>query len=103
MRNGHSYTPQRTVQGEINAQFAFRQQVPGYGPARPGDFRLSCIFYIKRDDSDIDNLLKLVMDGLQGVVWVNDKRVRQLGHCEIVVDKLNPRTEVTIEEINVRS
>jgi Holliday junction resolvase RusA-like endonuclease len=99
MRNGHTYTPERTVNGEANMGIAFRQGIVGYGPPRPGFFKLSCIFYVKRDDADIDNLIKLVMDGLQGIAWINDKQIKALGECEIRIDRAQPRTIVTFEEL----
>lgn len=99
-KTGSTYTPDRTTQAEANLGVAFRQQVVGYGPAREGRFSISCNFYLARDTGDIDNFIKLVMDGLQGFAWVNDKQVRRIGQCEIFIDRQNPRTEVTIVELD---
>ena len=98
-KNGHTYTPERTVQAEVNMGLFFRQGCVGYGPPRTGRFKLSCKFYVRRDDADLDNLMKLVMDGLQGFAWVNDKQVKKFGESEILVDRGDPRTIITIEEI----
>jgi Holliday junction resolvase RusA-like endonuclease len=35
-------------------------------------------FYVKRDLADLDNLSKCVLDGLQGSIFKNDKRVVRL-------------------------
>jgi len=72
----------------------------GESPSYPknGKFRLECWFRIgvlKRSEPDLDNLLKLVGDALNGVVWRDDRqvvavlayKVRTLGH---------PRTEIEI-------
>ena len=76
----------------------FRQGVTGFGPPRTSRFGLRCAFYVKRDDADIDNLVKMVMDGLQGFVWLNDKQVKSI-EADIMVDRTNPRTEVFIWEM----
>lgn len=98
-KNGHTYTPARTEAAEQSIAAFFRQGVRGYGPPRASTFKLTCVFHVKRDDADIDNLIKAVMDGLQGVAWINDKQVKKLGECEIKIDRTNPRTEVMIEEL----
>lgn len=97
--SGNTFTPQRTVKAEEAVGVAFRRGVVGYGPPRTGRFKLSCVFHVKRDDADIDNLIKMVMDGLQGFAWVNDKQVKKLGDSEILIDRENPRTVITIEEL----
>lgn len=98
-RTGGTYTPARTEQAEAEVAAQFRMQIVGYGPPRLSNFALSAMFHMKRDDADIDNLLKLLMDGLQGVAWVNDKQVRRLGYCAILVDRGNPRTEVAFTQL----
>lgn len=49
--------------------------------------------------ADWDNLSKLTMDSLQGVVFIDDNQI-----CDAVVrkriDRENPRVEITVEEIN---
>lgn len=51
-------------------------------------------FYLKRD-RDLLGSDKLLMDALQGIVYVNDK---QITHAELnkFVDKENPRVELTV-------
>lgn len=96
---GATYTPARTKQAEAVTAAEFRRQIVGYGPPRPGVFRISCAFHVRRDDSDIDNLLKMVMDGLQGVAYLNDKQVKAVGGLAIYIDREHPRTVVLLEEI----
>ena len=45
---------------------------------------------------DIDNLIKLVMDSLNGVAWDDDNQVVKIGAVKIYSD--NPRTEIEIEK-----
>lgn len=98
-KTGNTYTPERTKQAESVAAAEFRRQVVGYGRPRAGEFRISAVFHVKRDDADIDNLLKMVMDGLQGVAYVNDKQIKSIGYARIVVERDHPHTEVLLEEM----
>lgn len=40
--------------------------------------KITLIFVLKRNSADIDNLTKCVLDGLQGVLYKNDKQVMEL-------------------------
>lgn len=99
IKTGNTYTPERTKQAEAIVGAEFRRQIVGYGPPRAGLFRISCQFHVKRDDSDIDNLFKLVMDGLQGIAYLNDKQIKAFGPSRIVIDRGHPHTDVVLEEI----
>ena len=99
-KTGNTYTPKRTTDAEQNLGLSFRQQVVGYGPPRTSRFSLSCDFYVSRDIADIDNLIKTVMDGLQGFVWVNDKQVKRIGPTQVFIDRTNPRTVVRIVDLD---
>lgn len=100
-KTGNTYTPTKTTQAEGIIAVSFRAEVVGYGPPRTGRFAIGAKFYLKRDyGADIDNLMKTVMDGLQGFVYVNDSQVKKLLESEILMDPKNPRTEVTIVELD---
>lgn len=51
--------------------------------------------YRKAKRGDLDNFLKCLLDGMQGVMYKNDKQI-----VELVArrhdDKLNPRVEVKV-------
>lgn len=100
-KTGNTYTPKKTTDAERVISIAFRHDVVGYGVPRLSRFALGVNFYLKRDyGADIDNLLKTVMDGLQGFVYVNDSQVKEIVFAAIEVDPKNPRTEVTIMELD---
>ena len=67
-----------------------------YGNHKPMVDKVSVIinFYLKRD-RDLLGSDKLLMDALQGIVYVNDK---QIVHAELnkFVDKEDPRVELTV-------
>jgi Holliday junction resolvase RusA-like endonuclease len=64
-----------------------------------GSFSVMAKFYGANPLCDIDNLLKLVLDGLKGVFWVDDRQVTQIGALKFKCEKGSERTEVWIEEI----
>ncbi|MCH8899951.1 MAG: RusA family crossover junction endodeoxyribonuclease [Acidobacteria bacterium] len=82
-------------------QFVQACYIAAYGKTEPVakvTFRLTCVFYTKnRRVVDVDNLWKLVADALQGLVWRNDSQVWDVGGTHREVDKVNPRTVVTID------
>lgn len=60
---------------------------------------VSGTFYFERDNRDLDNAVKVLLDSLQGVCYADDKAVRRLGPFEWALDRDNPRVEVTVEPI----
>jgi crossover junction endodeoxyribonuclease RusA len=43
-----------------------------------GDLRVKIYFFLLRDTADLDNLAKGVLDGMQGIVYKNDKQIKEL-------------------------
>lgn len=50
---------------------------------------------------DIDNLQKAVYDALNTIAWSDDKQIVSIGKIDKVYS-VNPRTEITVEEIFMR-
>jgi Holliday junction resolvase RusA-like endonuclease len=120
MRNGHTYTPQ----GTINAENNFRAQavafLPKEGMIQAGvPIRLTMLFYMpipaswshKKQDRaangliypvgrpDLDNLIKLAKDALNGIFWHDDSQVVSYGELTGKYYSTQPRTEVLVERI----
>lgn len=55
--------------------------------------------YRPRKIGDIDNFSKLIFDALKGVVIVDDSQVIEL-HIYRFDDKLSPRAEISLKEVN---
>jgi Holliday junction resolvase RusA-like endonuclease len=108
----HSYLPKRTrnALADIRAQVAsqLREKYPSFVPLE-GPLRADIVFRFHKPKSakkgaiwaetrgDLDNLIKSLGDGLQGIVFTNDKQI-----CEIRTMKIwneSPGIFVKIEGI----
>jgi Holliday junction resolvase RusA-like endonuclease len=115
-KSGHHYTPEKTRQYEkLVREIAFMRK-PSYAVIT-GPVRLSLVFYLpipaswsKKDrlqaqegkvhhtgKPDLDNLIKSVSDGLNGVVYVDDCQIVAIDAMKVY--DINPRVEVEIEEL----
>lgn len=75
----------------------FRQQCKPLATLMTGDLRVTMhIFYASRRP-DLDE--SLILDLLQGLVYVNDRQVKER-HCYWGLDPDNPRSEIIIEKID---
>lgn len=61
-------------------------------------FAIEMRFYGPHWGADVDNLAKLVMDGLKGVFWKDDHQVTQMHASKFREVKGGERTVVTITE-----
>lgn len=112
--NGHAYTPKRTKEYEEAVQDIARRVISS---PLTDQIRLTVYFYIKIPKSwskakkqqaidgklrptttpDIDNLVKAIMDALNGGIGYNDdKQIVELHAYEWYGE---PRTEIELEEI----
>ena len=94
-KSGRFYTPLSTKAHERRIAWFARAKMlhPLTGPVA-----LKAVFYRQSETAcDVDNLLKALMDGLQGIAYENDSQVE---HVEGIkrIDRKNPRTEVEIHE-----
>lgn len=72
-----------------------------------GDLRVKIQFFLKWDVADLDNLAKGVLDGMQGVVYKNDKQIKDLHlvkmlHSKAYVIVCVQEIEVNIPRENVK-
>lgn len=91
------YTPQETEDAEAVVAAAWRAQHPDYVPDPEARYGLSVIFHrYARHRRDVDNLGKLLMDGLNGLAWVDDYQVETLHLTVRWVAKADARTEAAV-------
>lgn len=111
---GHAYTPTKTAAYEQKVARAWSAKYPDQ---LEGDIRVSVICSmsiptswsgVKKERArrgiiypsvrpDLDNLVKAVLDGLNGVAFLDDKQVVELFARKEYADE--PRTLVRIEEL----
>lgn len=102
-KTGRTYTPEATLSAEKKIGFSFRGVNPGW-PAggRDGEFTVRATFYtFAKSHRDIDNMLKLVLDGLNKVAWKDDHQVVKIHAEKIpVASKQEARTVVLVYEVS---
>lgn len=103
-RKGHTYTPAKTRQAETAVQWAAIQATRAHDRdwlLEAGPLALTAFFYCGGRLKDTDNMLKLVSDALNGVVWMDDRQVVQL-HAARFDRQARPRTEIAVFRVVTR-
>lgn len=76
-RSGHTYTPARTAAWEETIGWAAKAAMVG-APPFAGVLEVTLRFSGARASADLDNLTKSVLDGLNKIVFLDDKQVAGL-------------------------
>lgn len=96
-RKKYIYTPKET--SKFEKQVALAALTAADGKVLFGDIAINIkLYFSDRKFGDLDNYAKSILDGLQGVLFENDKQVSKL-HIERYIDK-NERAEVIVEEVD---
>ena len=80
----------------LNYCDVFRQQCPVLPELLMGDLRVTLHIYYASRRPDLDE--SLILDLMQDCIYANDRQVKER-HCYWHLDKLNPRSEILIEQI----
>lgn len=76
---GRVYTPKGTVDGEKHIAQCFNAKYPRHKVLAASNFDVTVSFYLARPNrADLDNLAKSFLDGLNGLVWDDDKQVTKI-------------------------
>lgn len=98
-----AYTPEKTRRGEEMVAKAFREACPRHKPDDIYEYGLACVFFAGTNQRrDVDNMLKLVSDGLNGVAWADDVQVREVMGRRGIDERANARTEVLVYRLGER-
>ena len=93
--NGHAYTPARTRAYESTVGWAARLCMGDRDPL-DGDLDVEIALYRKGvRRADLDNLIKAVADGCNGIVWRDDAQIVSL-RARVVYGDKQPRAEVEV-------
>lgn len=85
--HGHGITPERTRNEEKAIRELFETEYPGFEPLT-GRLIVSCRFWMPRNGRpDVDNLLKLVTDSLNGLAYEDDEQIEVLTGVRILPDR----------------
>lgn len=97
-----TYTPAKTLAGEAAVARAFRMAGGRFEPDAEATFGVRVTFHNgTRQRRDVDNMLKLILDGLNGVAWVDDTQVMEIAGQKTFGPKAEAHTEVTIYRTGV--
>ena len=92
-----TYTPNKTLIAERQVAWTFRHFYPSVLVDDDHDFKVTLEFYIgSKRRIDIDNLVKTILDGLNGVVWKDDSQVTDL-RAQKVLKFPEPHTWIRLE------
>jgi crossover junction endodeoxyribonuclease RusA len=92
---GQTYTPRPTRDGEAHIQDCCFVADPTLRP-KLGLIFLRVEFHMAGlGRADLDNMLKLVADALNGIAWHDDRQITRT-HAEIFMFSDRPRTEVEV-------
>lgn len=97
-----SYTPQKTLDGERSMAAAYLSATNRRGIDPEATFAVHAHFINgTRQRRDVDNMVKLILDGLNDVAWPDDNQVTEIAAKKSWATKAEARTEVTIYQIGV--
>lgn len=106
-KTGHAYTPQATREFEKAVALWAKSNFKGKPSEKP--LRVVANFYIKQAKSnktkqhiqrpDLDNYIKAVLDGMQGVVFLDDSQVFDLNATKGWAEYVVPSFTIVIYEM----
>ena len=99
-----AYTPDKTRAAEEAVGWRFREAARGHAIDANATYAVVARFFCATGQRrDVDNMLKLILDGLNKVAWLDDSQVVEATTRKERVPAGEARTEVTvhlIEEID---
>lgn len=94
---GPSYTPPRTkAYQKLVGQCAAAVVAAHRDWPTDGWYRVELVFRREHARGDLDNVAKSVLDGMNGIVWLDDSRVIELHARRVYVGAVGARVRVTV-------
>lgn len=83
-----AYTPEKTLAAERMVALAFRQVAGSHVPDSTHAYEVDAAFFTgTRQRRDVDNMVKLICDGLNRVAWADDNQVTRISGRKDLVDR----------------
>jgi Holliday junction resolvase RusA-like endonuclease len=97
-RNGNIYTPKNCREYEKAVGWAARQlfKNPLEGPVE-----LHVRLYLNSKGGDLDNYIKAICDGLNGVAWLDDSQVERLMASMAINEVAAERADVLVRLVEI--
>jgi Holliday junction resolvase RusA-like endonuclease len=96
--NSRRWTGKFFIKSEkaLNYSKAFKAQCPVLDPLMKGDLRVTLKIWYASRRPDLDE--SLILDLMQDCIYENDRQVKER-HAYWGLDKENPRSEITVEQL----
>lgn len=92
-----AYTPQKTLNAEQAVAWSFKAAGGRLEPDAEVTFGVEVTFHNgTRQRRDVDNMIKLILDGLNGVAWVDDTQVMEVIGRKRFTTRADARTDVRV-------
>lgn len=95
-----AYTPEKTHEAEDIIGWNFRRAAPRHKLDSDGAYGVAAAFFSgTRQRRDVDNMLKLILDGLNGVAWPDDSQVIEVSSRKALTTPDDAHTEIAVYEV----
>jgi Holliday junction resolvase RusA-like endonuclease len=99
-KRGHAYTPEQTKVAERRMAAAFRAAAPRHRVDEFATYGVMAVFFHGTNQRrDVDNMLKLICDGLNRIAWADDSQVVEIAGRRGYGPPEDARTEVLVYEV----
>ena len=71
---GHTYNPQK----KLKERLKWLIRTIWYTPPLEGDVGINLIFQVSKKNKDLDNMVKFILDAMEGIVFKNDRQVASI-------------------------
>lgn len=94
-KTGKVYTPATTTNEESALKHELKRWLDYLEPDKTSVFLVEAQFHCESDKTDLDNLIKLVLDACNKLVWLDDRQVGRIDASVLRKAEL-PRTVLKI-------
>lgn len=95
-----AHEPEKTYAAENEVARQFRACAQAHTPNTNATYGVVALFFPStRQRRDVDNMLKLILDGLTGVAWQDDDQVVEVSERKTLVPSGDERTEVAVYRV----